>query len=192
MLLHPEAFHVACVTDCATGNPDKCCREAIRERKLEFEMAMKSIHTKRFHYNLTIRSDNLEKSYTEFESLLDTFDLSKYRHVFLPHHFDQHQDHMAITRLFRRYCMRHRLASHINVLLFEVWTPMTMLNRYVDISDVMEEKMRLINTYASQTRVIDYASRVQGLNRYRGMIPQVDYAECFQQISVKDFTEMSP
>lgn len=192
MLKHPKAFDVICVTNCATGNPKRGFNETIQERRLEFEAAMKFVEINRFQYNLSITSDNLENSYTKFESLLRTIDFNDYMHVFLPHHFDQHQDHMAITRLFRKYCKNHRLDSCISIILFEVWTPMTMPNRYVDISDVMGEKMRLINMYASQTQVIDYANRIQGLNRYRGMIPHVDYAECFQQMNVKEFMEISP
>jgi LmbE family N-acetylglucosaminyl deacetylase len=54
---------------------------------------------------------------------------------------------------------------------------MTSPTHYIDISDVVENKKEAINIYASQTAHIDYASRILGLNHYRGIKHNVEYEE---------------
>ena len=192
LIKHHDIFSVICVTNCETGNPKNKNRNVtIKEREEEFKNAMEFISIEKFQYNFSISSDNLKYSQREFNKLLKKINLNAYTYVFLPHFFDQHPDHLALTRLFHKFCSNHSVESQINIAFYEVWTPMTSPNYFVDISNLIDKKTKLINIYKSQTRNIDYGERIKGLNVYRGMIPNVDYAECFQLMSLKDFVELS-
>ena len=188
LCLHAEKFEIVCLTDCSHGVPNLPRNEAIRQRKLEFLKAMSKVKVSSKIFEERIEDSNLQRSELEFQRIMDQFDMDKYSYVFLPHHFEGHVDHWATARLFQKYIKKRKiLRRQIKLLFYEVWTPLTLPNRYVDISSVIEKKVDLINTYESQVVFNDYARRITGLNIYRGMIPNVEYAECFHEFTLKEF-----
>ncbi|NER37765.1 MAG: PIG-L family deacetylase [Oscillatoria sp. SIO1A7] len=56
------------------------------------------------------------------------------------------------------------------VLGYEVWTPITHPQLTIDISGVIETKLRAIRSYASQLELTDYARAARGLAAYRGVM----------------------
>jgi hypothetical protein len=62
---------------------------------------------------------------------------------------------------------------------YEVWTPLTRPTRYLDITNVIDKKREMIEQHASQIADIDYAGKGISLSCYRGMYPNVDYAEAY-------------
>lgn len=190
LIQQPEVFDILCLTDCSTGNPEKPREEVVKERRGEFEQAMASIGVNSYRFNLEIPSDDLLNHYQEFERILLQADLGRYSHVFLPHPFDQHPDHIAAAEHFHLFIRRQMVPIRFKIALFEVWTPMAMPNYFADISAVMNKKKELIGRYISQVNRIDYAGRISGLNNYRGMIPHVKYAECFQLMTAREYTRL--
>ena len=191
LCLHAEKFDVVCLTDSSLGLPDCPRDEAVRRRRKEFIEAMSRVGVSRKEFAARIADSNLHNSKQEFYRILDELRLNEYSYVFLPHPFEQHPDHWSTVRLFQRYVRKNRSsAGSGRVLLYEVWTPLAVANAYVDITSVIERKTDLINVYESQTSSIDYARRIKGLNVYRGMIPHVQYAECFQHLSFAELRKM--
>ena len=188
LCLHAEKFEIVCLTDCSHGVPYLSRCNARKQRKLEFFKAMSKVKVSSKVFEENIEDSNLQSSYSEFYRIMEQFDMDKYSHVFLPHSFEGHRDHWATARLFQKYMKKRKIVrKHMKVLLYEVWTPLTLSNKYVDISSVIEKKMNLIITYESQVTIYNYARMIKGLNTFRGMIPHVEYAECFQELSLKEF-----
>ena len=68
-----------------------------------------------------------------------------------------------------------------DVISYEIHTLMQEVNYYEDISGVASEKVRLINLYKSQVKVVNYADAIMGLNKYRGIMRgNSEYAEAFK------------
>lgn len=98
--------------------------------------------------------------------------------VCLPSLFDPHYDHLRVAVAFRDAI--HRAAWSGSVLQYEVWNTLVP-NAVVDVSDVIAEKERLMRLYESQTNEPErrYVERLLALNRYRGLVHEVGYAEGF-------------
>lgn len=190
LLTIPKAFDVVCLTDCSKGDPNTTPEEVMHVRRLEFGEAMTSLGVNSWFFNESIVDSELRNSFDDFEILLTELNPHDYDYIFLSHPFDLHPDHIALSKHFKTYCKKHPLPNELNVVLYEVWSPMTLPTCYVDITEVIEQKKALVNMYPSQTKFIDYASRIRGLNHYRGMVSHVEFAECFQCISLTEFLEL--
>ncbi len=90
--------------------------------------------------------------------------------IYAPSIVDNHRDHRATNRILRlaMEALPKEITSDIIIRGYEVWTPVPA-NRMVDISSVEGLKREAINLFASQTRFVDYARAILGLNRYRSM-----------------------
>ena len=65
---------------------------------------------------------------------------------------------------------------------------MECVDWYEDISDVAKQKFALLGLYESQLVGINYPERIEGLNKYRGMLyKNVNYAEAFKICRVQDY-----
>ena len=91
---------------------------------------------------------------------------------------DMHKDHAAVSCLFKRLAKTRPFKG--KAVYYEVWNTLAAPTHYVDFSDRVDEKRTLINLYKSQVKNIDYASRILGLNHYRGLRHNVEYEEDFQ------------
>jgi LmbE family N-acetylglucosaminyl deacetylase len=100
--------------------------------------------------------------------------------VYAPHRTDDHPDHRCAARIVRRAL---DIATHrVELLQFELWTPLASVDRVVDISTVLDEKLRAIRAYRSQCAVMAFDDAFEGLARYRGEMhswPGGPYAEVF-------------
>lgn len=112
-------------------------------------------------------------------------DLSQYDYVFVPNRNESHIDHRVVYQLVKLNKLLH--LSRFQIVEYEVWTPMTRPNVFLDISRFINEKRELINKYTSQLEDVDYIKRSMGLNQYRGIVDNVEYAEAYQINSI-DYT----
>ena len=100
--------------------------------------------------------------------------------VYSPHLGDDHPDHRAAARIVRRAA--GLTGRPIELRHFEIWTPIGYIDHVVDISEVLEDKLRAIRAYESQCAVIRFDDAFRGLARYRGEMqswPGGPYAEVF-------------
>jgi LmbE family N-acetylglucosaminyl deacetylase len=83
--------------------------------------------------------------------------------VLLPWFLDRQPQHQETNRLFAR------AASNCACLVlgYEIWSLMPP-NAFIDISDVLDQKLTLVQGYVSQLRTVDYVSYVASLARVRG------------------------
>ena len=94
----------------------------------------------------------------------------------MPSPYDAHPDHMAVELLFKKYFKKY----YDKVVYYEIWSALSTPTNYIDITSVIDKKLENIKLYKSQMKYIDYSARIEGLNKYRGLIPHVDYAENYQ------------
>ena len=143
--------------------------ETVTLRKSEFERAMAYAGVKKWFF-LGVEDGKLSEHFAQFATL----DLSGYDAIFCPAPGDNHLDHLCV------YEFLLRMKPQARIFGYEIWSTLTP-SHYIDISDVVKEKMRLINFHESQTAQVDYASKSLGLNCFRGMLvyPAVPYAEAY-------------
>lgn len=103
---------------------------------------------------------------------------------------EYHPDHRAIATLtkeaiwqagrnaFPRFGKPFKTRT---LLQYEADKPMPNVDFLRDISDVIEDKKKLLGLYGSQIQRKDLISAVEGLNRFRGIMYKAgDYAEAFK------------
>ena len=122
-----------------------------------------------------------------FHDYIQMVDLSAYDLIFLPHRFDGHREHRYVANHLVPQMMRqYDLKPTLLVVEYEVWASMEGPNYYEDISEYVSKKQKMIDAYESRGKS-RYASRVLGLNHYRGLISDHEYSEAFRVLRVQDY-----
>jgi LmbE family N-acetylglucosaminyl deacetylase len=173
LLKYGPQCDVILLTDGSHGDPavEPSMTAAIRWR--EFEEVMRRLQVN--HYmRLNIEDGHLIENFNIFKDI----SIKEYDYIVMPGPQDNHIDHLAVNRMFHQLCSMKKIADKKTVY-YEIWSAFACPTHYIDISDAVERKREIINVYRSQVKHIDYASRILALNHYRGMLHNIDYAECF-------------
>jgi LmbE family N-acetylglucosaminyl deacetylase len=144
--------------------------ETMTLRKLEFERVIAYSGVKKWNF-LGVEDGKLSEHFEQFATL----DLSGYDAIFCPAPGENHEDHACVYKFLLK------LKTQAQIFGYEVWSALGSPSHYIDISDVVDEKKRLIGFYESQVAQVDYVSKAIGLNCFRGMLvyPAVQYAEAY-------------
>ena len=116
----------------------------------------------------------------KFSALIERFQPNW---VFSPSPIDYHKDHLLISHALTQCC---QLAPSVEQLIYgESWTPVPATH-VVDISSVMNLKMKALSMHETALKYGDYARAVEGLNAYRGLYLGFDrFAEAFMVVPMK-------
>jgi LmbE family N-acetylglucosaminyl deacetylase len=179
-------------------------KERINERKKEIEAVAQNLGVSKV-YELNFPAASLSSS-----SLLELvpaigkiFDEFKPETIYLPNRSDAHSDHrvsfdaaMACTKSFRYPSIKKVLMYEcISETEFAPALPENAFipNYFVDISDVLNEKLRILDLYVSEMGEHPFPrsrKNVEALATFRGAIAGVKYAEAFSLIKYIDKTEI--
>ena len=171
--LYPQNFDVVCLTHGQEGS----------QRALEFKAAME--FAKVNHYEHLCLSD--KKILSGYE-LFKNIDISKYDYIFIPYIFDQHRDHKAVSILLKKLLTeKDDFKKSLQIAYYEVWSTINMPQYFVDITPVIDKKINMINLHKCQVAKKAYAEKIIGLNKYRGLLKDIEAVESFSIMSVKDF-----
>jgi LmbE family N-acetylglucosaminyl deacetylase len=108
--------------------------------------------------------------------------------ILCPFPADAHSDHMSCAWGTAR--ATSRLKWRGSILAYEVWTPLWP-NVGVDITHFAARKAEAIRFYESEIVDRDYTGATLGLNRYRGLVHAISYAEAFYKTDVAGFTRLA-
>ena len=162
---------VILLTDGAKGGDRSKPEETSAVRLKEFKQAMDYFKVKNYRI-MGAKDGYLLDAYDKFKQL----DFTAYDYVVMPHPHDSHKDHIVPQAFFARLKKENKKIT-AKTVYYEVWGAMSAPTHYIDISDIATQKQDAINIYSSQTANIDYASRILGLNHYRGIKHYVEYEE---------------
>ncbi len=175
LALYGPQCDVLLLTDGRKGTPadgSKTESETALIRKAEFDAAMGF-----FGVN-SVRALGLPDSHLADKSgVVSGVNLLPYNLILVPNRNERHADHAAAFRII--YRMKKKQRAKAELLEYEVWSPITAPNRFLDITDVMEQKLAGIRLYDSQVRELNYEALASGLNGYRGAPHHVRFCEAY-------------
>jgi LmbE family N-acetylglucosaminyl deacetylase len=105
--------------------------------------------------------------------------------LFSPSPIDYHEDHLATSRIAFNVCSSFRSTT---LVFYEIYST-TRFNHLTDITQVVEEKKRVIRNYRSSLygKPEIYAEAVIGLNAHRSLFVQSEgYYEAFYIVQKDD------
>lgn len=185
-----DRIWITYITDGGRGIPGRKPSETATLRKTETLEAAKVLGVPAENLTFLGHPDGKTQD-VEFISrdIEDVFRRVDPRDLFLPSVFDSHPDHMNIA--FAAARALERLKDRVNCWIYEVWTPIYP-NRIIDISGVIDRKVRALQEHASQVAVIDYVEKIRGLNAFRSITARgVRYAEAFYRCPPERYIELA-
>lgn len=185
LMQYPDNFDIVCLTDGRHYNADISYDEKVEIRKKEFLQVMENYDIKSFKF-LGIEDRKLIYNWEKFSAL----DISNYDYIFLPSYFDQNKDHKAVTTLLQKLMRTKKYKPTLKIVFTELWSPLPVINYVVNISHLMEKKKELISQYSSQNRFNCFVDGIAGLNSYRGMLSNVQYAEGYCVMGTNTFLKL--
>lgn len=108
--------------------------------------------------------------------------------LYVTHEREMHSDHRSAARMVRRALTGSDAHAVMPVVrMFEVWTPLQLMDDIIDVSPYLEVKMAAIKAHRSQCDVLRFDEAFLGLSRYRGELhnwSEGDYAEIFLRMRI--------
>lgn len=174
---------VLLLTDGSLGNVDKetNASKLVNIRNKELKEALKLAKVNKI-YSLNVKNEKLKDN----KEIVKKFDISKYNYIFVPNRHEGHPDHKVVYSIFKS--MKRQQKSNAKIYEYEVWTPLREPTWFLDISDVIDIKKKMIKTYKSQLKGKDYYNATIGLNMYRGLNNNYKYAEAYSYSGYNKFT----
>lgn len=184
LALYGSQCDILLLTDGRLGKPegsDYSEEKTVAVRQTEFEAVMDFFRV-HGHCELHVQDGTLGDN----SAAVSAVDLRQYDYIFVPNRNERHPDHKAAYEILKKL---HKAQNASGVLVeYEVWSPLTVPNRFLDVSEVMTKKFTALAKYESQLASIDYEALARGLNMYRGAPHHVAYCEAYysEQIARKN------
>jgi hypothetical protein len=99
---------------------------------------------------LNIEDGKVKDNFEAFARL----DITKYDTIICPHSGENHPDHSCIYDFLKKLEVKSRIYT------YEVWSTLTNPSHYLDISNIIEKKQKLIEYYTSQLAQVDYIPKI--------------------------------
>lgn len=157
-----------------TGNPNWTKDRTLRVRREEFHTAMKMTEA-----TIVAEFGIANRRVSEKLGQITKFDYSKYDYIFVPNRKDKHGDHNCVLRALRK---SKTLKKGVTLLQYEMWGALPDATHYLDITDVIDEKERLMLCYKSQEERLPYCDRIKARDYYKALETydkKCQYAELF-------------
>lgn len=190
LCMYPNNFDVVIMGSSGTDYKKRTAQEHAKARTTEFHAIMKKLGIKNNWIYQTYGVRGIEQMNAMFEQYIRDLDTKKYDYIFLPVPHDRHHDHKHITnKLFKRILRKNGYKKDLKVVFYEVWSLIPNPNVFVDISSVIDKKIKTLRMYKSAHVLFQYADVTHGLNRYRGhqMGMPTGYAEAYYIDSVQHY-----
>ncbi len=190
MLHSPSSFDCICIGSSGVAYKDISAEKRSKIRMQEFFQVMQELGIKKFWIFETFGKGCLNKQIqAHLQDYLKVLNTAIYDYIFIPVPHDRHPEHNYITNtLVKNILLKNGYKSSLKIVFYEVWSLIPNPNCFVDITDVIDKKSRLLSLYKSQHVWINYAEKTKALNSYRGMQNNnSDYSEAFYITSVNAY-----
>ena len=185
LALYPNNFKVILLTDGRKGIKNLSKEEIVEKRANEFKNAMEVAKISNYEF-LNCKDRELLFQEEKFNEI----NIAEFDYIFIPSLIDQHPDHKAVAINLSKLLKNKKCKENLKICFYEVWSALSLVNGFVDISEIIETKKQMIASYPSQTSQKRYEYHALGLNQYRGMLKNKDYVEAFCVLETKDFYEI--
>lgn len=192
LVKYGKNLDTVCISSSGIPSPDGKYSAQVRNKMRidEWTEVMKRLNVNSTYINSTYGTDYpfIHKLNNCIKSIIDQIDLFQYDYIFIPGFLENHVEHRWLTYTFLPKLLKKKHKKGLRIVLYEVWALLPRVNNYLDISDVIKEKIDVFQLYVSQLLYVDYDKRVEGLNRYRGlMASNVKYAEGYYNMSLIEY-----
>jgi LmbE family N-acetylglucosaminyl deacetylase len=184
-VLEGATVHVIFLTSGEAGGHGRTAEATRRLREREARRAMGILGVRQFEF-WRAPDGALRAQAALVQRLRATLRAVRPQRVYVPHEQEAHPDHRAAARLLRAAKKGGRMPD-LEVLGYEVWTPIQRLGEIVDITRTLRTKLRAVRAYRCQCAEVAFDAAIAGLNRYRGEMhswPGGAYAEVFTRWDV--------
>ena len=176
----PGQTDIYVISDGSHGNHQKSFEEEAVIRRRQFDAEMDYVKPRRAVW-LGYEDTTLPGHY----EAADQIDFTLYTKVFLPWHKSPHADHRAACEMCCMAMKKQKAAP--DCYIYEVFEPFHQPTHFIDITDSIDEKRRLIEFHEDQIKQRD---SITSLNRLRGeqlfSWESVKYAECYLKVDPYD------
>lgn len=163
------------------------------DRESEFEQALKILGCLKYH-KLKIDDGKLmnftKEAGKEVLNILQEFSPSL---IFAPYLLDDVPDHKSVSLILFECLLDKKIKDKDFVIaMYEVWSPISYPDYYIDISSVFEFKKMALTCYASQERKYKIINKVESLSALRAGLSfrrNIKYMEAFKVLSIDQFME---
>lgn len=192
LIKYGKQIDTICISSSGIPSPEGkySAEERNKMRIAEWKAVMEHVNIHQTFINSTYGTDYpfISKLNKSLPSMLNNIDMSVYDYIFVPGFLENHMEHRWATYKFLPALLKKKHKKELKIVLYEVWALLPRVTDYLDISDVIEEKIDVFQIYVSQLLYIDYDKRVEGLDRYRGLMAHnVKYAEAYDCMSINKY-----
>ena len=182
---YPKNFEVLCLTNGSSMLNDFDSVEAASIKKQQFFDVMKMTRVKGYKV-FDIDDKTLKNHYSTFKKI----DISEADFIFVPNVYDNNIDTIALLRHFKQILKDKEHKPNLRIIMYESDFPLCTLDYYINISPIIETKKKMLRQYYPEDKFQGYVDRIVGLNSFRAIQHDVDFAETFMAFSVDEFLKI--
>ena len=177
LIMAPKQTDVYVLSDGSHGDPEKSIEEEAAIRKAQFDAEMEYVKPRKAVW-LGYEDTKLAKH----EEAADEIDFTQYTKVFLPWNESLHPDHRAACDICCKAMQRQK--AEPECYIYEVNAPFHKPTHFIDITDIIDEKRKLIDFHKDQ---LEQKEMTVSLNRFRAAQllskTSVEYAEGYLKVN---------
>ena len=153
--MYPNQIDIVVMTDGARGDVNTSLQKMKTQRKKEFESAVSNVDVRSYDF-----LDYPDGELAFYPKCMNKIDFQKYTKVFIPHCSEAHADHKATFEYAIKEMIEKNL-KEIEVYQYETRAAINEDATAIDISNCIEDKLRMVRQYVSQTKEYDYVEFVK-------------------------------
>jgi LmbE family N-acetylglucosaminyl deacetylase len=170
MCLYPKNFDVVAMGSSGNAWQNLTAEQRAKIRTDEFGDVMNALGIKNHWIFQTIGLNGIMQMNAHFKEYLKALKTAQYDYIFLPVPHDRHPDHNHIVnKLFKRILRNNGYKEKLRIVFYEIWSLLPNPNCFIDITNVIDHKTKILHLYKSAHVRFQYADTSRALNQYRGM-----------------------
>ncbi len=177
LLKATERTDIYVMTDGSHGCKEHSIEEECAVRKRYFEAEMEYLKPHAWHW-LGVEDTKLK----EHSEIAEEIDFTKYTKIFMPDMDSLHPDHVAAAKMCCNAIRKQ--GSEAECYYYEVCTPLHKASHYIDITDVEEEKRKLIRFHSNQRKQEQIALALNAFRASQMINHDYKFVECYERVDV--------